>query len=337
MGFYRCFLAILVVFSHADITIGGYNPGVVAVISFFLLSGYVMTVLVNKHYPSLDRLGGFYTDRGARLFPQFVFYALVTLVLMKFGDISSPFLTNCSLGKISLNLLMLPLDFYWLINIGDCMLLPQAWSLGLELCFYIVIPFILIMFNPRTMLFVFFASAAVFMLAFLGVINTDYFGYRILPGTLFMFLVGSALAAPDKMDHRLPWAAWIGAAILFALIYAQRSLLMLPYNKEVLLGLLIGIPAVTLLRKFRFSALDETFGNLSYGIFLNHFFCLWLLKGLFHVEVNRTWHYLLLLALSALLALISYYAVEKPALNWRRNLRYRSDLLNLARSVSREI
>ena len=51
MGTYRFILALLVLISHAGVSIGDYNPGVMAVISFYLLSGYVMTILINKYYP----------------------------------------------------------------------------------------------------------------------------------------------------------------------------------------------------------------------------------------------------------------------------------------------
>lgn len=328
MGFYRCFLAILVVISHTGVKFFGYNEGVVSVISFFLLSGYVMTLLITKHYNSLKRIPAFYLDRAARLFPQFVLYAMSSLILISFVDISSMgsamFVKKCRIGKVALNLAILPLDFFQFpsVNIHDCQLVPQAWSLGLEGWFYVAIPLILIFLGLWGVRVITLASLAVFMLALHGVIDSDIWGYRLLPGPLFIFLAGAALAAPRNIDRALPRLVWLIAAALFVYIHMRPHLLELRYIKEVLLGLLLGVPAVALLRRVPFSEMDETFGNLSYGIFLNHFFCMWALKGLFGWEPDGGWYFLRLLAASIPLAALSYYFVERPALKWRRSLRY---------------
>jgi peptidoglycan/LPS O-acetylase OafA/YrhL len=52
----------------------GFQIGVVAVISFLLISGFVMTALIEKHYFSINLIGKFYLDRMLRLLPQFYFY-----------------------------------------------------------------------------------------------------------------------------------------------------------------------------------------------------------------------------------------------------------------------
>jgi len=50
MGLYRLLLAMMVAISHAGIRPYGYNPGVIAVISFVILSGYVMSFLIERYY-----------------------------------------------------------------------------------------------------------------------------------------------------------------------------------------------------------------------------------------------------------------------------------------------
>ena len=74
MGIYRLLLSIFVAFSHMGITFYGYNPGVFAVISFFLLSGYAMRILIEKYYTEPFSVSGFYIDRAIKLFPQYIFY-----------------------------------------------------------------------------------------------------------------------------------------------------------------------------------------------------------------------------------------------------------------------
>jgi peptidoglycan/LPS O-acetylase OafA/YrhL len=82
LGYYRLILAFMVVADHMNIKIYHYSPGIVAVISFFLLSGYVMTALLQKYYPSLSSVPVFYLDRLFRLGPQFYFYSFITLIAL---------------------------------------------------------------------------------------------------------------------------------------------------------------------------------------------------------------------------------------------------------------
>jgi len=77
MGIFRLLLAISVLISHTQRTYFGLNLGVVAVISFLMLSGFVMTILIEKHYNSSRLVPSFYLDRAMRLQPQYLFYLLL--------------------------------------------------------------------------------------------------------------------------------------------------------------------------------------------------------------------------------------------------------------------
>ncbi|MDN7904913.1 hypothetical protein QZM18_12425 [Burkholderia diffusa] len=70
MGTFRLLLALLVVASHTGVTVNGHNPGIFAVVSFFLMSGYVTTALVENYYASVQQLPMFALDRALRLFPH---------------------------------------------------------------------------------------------------------------------------------------------------------------------------------------------------------------------------------------------------------------------------
>ncbi len=67
MGAYRLLLAVLVAVSHMGKLFMGFNPGVVAVISFLLISGFVMTSLIERNYKAPEKIGRFYLDRALRL------------------------------------------------------------------------------------------------------------------------------------------------------------------------------------------------------------------------------------------------------------------------------
>ena len=55
LGSLRLLLALAVAASHVDYRIAGLNPGVSAVVGFYLISGYVMAGLLQRHYPTRRR------------------------------------------------------------------------------------------------------------------------------------------------------------------------------------------------------------------------------------------------------------------------------------------
>ena len=294
MGFYRFFLALLVAVSHTGINVYGFNPGVVAVISFFLLSGYVMTQLIRKYYLQPARISRFYLDRAARLFPQYLFYFTLASLFLYISDMPTIFTHKLNATKWLLNIPILPLGFYqWL-----CCSRGQIHALAA-------------------------ASFLIFLTAFTGLIDTDAFGYRLLPGTLFMFLVGAAFAEDDtaRSARLFRHAITAAAAILLAFACWQTRYYALPYNKEVLLGLLLGLVALSLLRHRSRSAPDEFFGNLSYGVFLNHFIVIWWLRKHYDIEAYGGFDVIMLLLISTLMATASFYFVERPAIHWRHSIR----------------
>lgn len=315
MGVYRLLLAVLVALSHMGINFAGLNPGVVAVISFLIISGFVMTSLIERNYNALSKVGLFYVDRALRLYPQFLFYLCLSCVVIYFLLPGTPQAAELTFRHIIANLAIVPLDFY-MFGLAGTELMPPAWSLGLELCFYLAIPFLLI-FKLRGAAFV--LSVAVFLVACLGYINTDVYGYRLLPGVLFMFLCGSYLHGKQAKGRLIVAGTLVGAAVLFVAIMAgwiERR----PFNAEVTLGVALGIPAVFLLTKLRQHPLDEFFGNISYGVFLNHFVAMYLLRALWPLAYIG-WYVEAVVVLSFVMSIVSYHAVERPVLKLRHKLR----------------
>ncbi|WP_438391066.1 acyltransferase family protein [Caballeronia sp. DA-9] len=321
MGIYRLLLAVAVLLSHLHVRVLGGNIGVFAVISFFLLSGYVMTALIDRHYSSVSRVGTFYLDRAMRLFPQFLFYIVLTLMLVAIAHPVSPFLSDLTAGKALLNAVMLPLNFY--DHFPGALVIPQSWSLGLEAQFYIVIPLIVV---GRVRAAAFVASALFFLLPYLAVVDPDLWGYRMLPGTLFMFLFGSFLYRRSSTHAVI--AAYVLVWILFAGTLLISSINR-PYNREVLAGLSFGVPAVWLLSKAKFGWIEELAGDLSYGVFLNHFLLIWMLQAI-GVDSMAPWYAPTLIACSLGLSTISYIIIERPVIALRRAIRNRSNTLSRA-------
>lgn len=320
MGLYRLVLAILVAVSHAGVVFGDYNPGIVAVISFFILSGYVMTMLINKYYAGKKVILAFYLDRVARLFPQYILYLVITTLVIYYFEISDPFVERLTTGKWLLNLLIVPMGYYMYWAEG-AMVIPQAWSLGLELTFYLAFPWIIIYLSARQVYGLAALSFGIFVAAYLGVINTAYFGYRLLPGTLFMFLLGWSFNKKDTASSVFAYGVVTAASAMLLFSHYEKNLYELPYNKEVLLGLITGFWLIKALKKYKFSWVDEFLGNLSYGVFLNHFIIIWLMQKYLKLEAFGVLHVSFLVVSSCLMAFISFLYVERPALKLRRQFR----------------
>lgn len=316
MGTYRLFLAICVLLSHAGTLFFSHNQGVSAVISFFLLSGFVMTALVRRNYNSKKKIRKFYLDRILRLFPQFILYLLATLVFIVTSDHQSPFLEDISGFKVVMNALMLPLSLY-MLGLEKAQLIPQAWSLGLELTFYLAIPFILLY---RLKRYAFFLSLCVFGLAYLGLIDTNIFGYRLLPGTLFIFLLGSFLYGKKTTEKITVLMVTYFIALVAFLWVLQTPSFMRPYNFEVLFGILVGLPIVNIISKMPTGRIDEVCGNISYGVFLNHFLLIWIFQA-WKIDLSTAEAIAALIIISIGLSWITYNFIEKPVLVIRRRLR----------------
>jgi peptidoglycan/LPS O-acetylase OafA/YrhL len=280
-----------------------------------MLSGYVMTALIDRHYAALDRVGGFYLDRALRLYPQFLFYSLATILAAEAFGLRHQWMTAPpSLPSDLLQLTMAPL------NCGPCfseLLMPQSWSLGLEVIFYAAFPFLLI---PEKRAPFAFASAGVFALAYCGRLSPDWFTYRLLFGNLFVFMLGSWLRRPDPRYGRLPiYGFLVAAAVLLALaqtVWPHRASV-----SDMLLGVVIGLPAVIgLIRLQGGGRAERLAGDLSYGVFLNHNLLITPLQAWLHGP-SLALLAVVLLPLSTLLSFATFRLVEAPVIALRRALR----------------
>jgi peptidoglycan/LPS O-acetylase OafA/YrhL len=209
-------------------------------------------------------------------------------------------------------------------------ILPPAWSLGLEAFFYLVIPFLLI-YKARGSFYI--ASMVIFYLACLGFINTDFYGYRLLPGVLFIFLCGSYLWWPSRRDFMVLLATWVISFLTLIAILAG-IIPQAPFNTEVTTGIVIGIPAVRYLSAYRFQKVDEFLGNISYGVFLNHFVVIYAASALGYKELTP-FTIVLILNVSLSMSTFTYYLIERPAIAMRHALRSNKSKNNPAVTDSR--
>jgi peptidoglycan/LPS O-acetylase OafA/YrhL len=202
-------------------------------------------------------------------------------------------------------------------------LIPPAWSLGAEIQFYLVIPFVLLIRDARVLYAVLGVSVTIFLLASFGSINSDWYAYRLLPGVLFMFLLGACLYELHedrgrRARARMLVAGVISIATIVGILLDVTGKLAMPYDRETLIGLIIGITAVNILGHRRRRVVDDMIGNLSYGVFLNHYLVMW---TFFNGHVGGLANVLAYLGTSVCIAFVMYGVVERPVLVFRRAVR----------------
>ena len=318
MGLYRLLLALGVLISHTALAPKNLDVGISAVVSFFILSGLAMTYQIERFGETTARVGLFYIDRAVRIFPQYLFYLALAMVLLGSGKIAYSFASDCGSTQIAFNLLVIPMG--WADAVGvRCFYLPQAWSLGLELCFYLILPWLA--FYPRACVLAAVLSCCVFGAAFVGLIDSEVWGYRTLPGTLFIFMVGMTLARGDLLVPRFALMIWLGAVALLATHICCGGVERLMVDRDVTIGLVVGIPSIALAHQLRQTRLDKLCGNMSYGVFLNHLICMNILEQIVGLSIDSCSHLLILIAFAVSLSFLTCHFVEKPSVAFRRGLR----------------
>lgn len=320
-GSLRLVLALMVALAHVGVSAGGYHVGVPAVVGFYLLSGYVVASLLAPGTPMAQRPLLFYGERALRLLPLYYFFMLLGIVAWQVAG-PQPYIgvERPSMAQWLANLAIVPLDFFMFWPALEALVfVPPAWSLGLELQFYLLAPWLV---RSRWAMGVGIAATlAVQAAAALGAIEPDAYGYRLLCGTLFVFLSGAWLYQ-WRSGRSSGWpllGVWLAMAALAAAA-GSAGRWGVPFLLEVQLGFLVALPLIALLSSISRRQWDDAAGNLAYGVFLAHFFVIWLgwRSGWLDETRRPLWLYLMLVVGCAAIA---HYAVERPLVGWRHRLR----------------
>lgn len=136
-GFYRTFLALMVVALHIGGIpwLGGY-----AVYGFYMLSGYLMTMIMQRTYGySVQGAGAYLFNRFLRIYPLYwISIALSLLLIAWLGESYMAIYHKAMMypetwKDVLKNVLLL------FPNLETARLTPPAWALTVELCFYVLI------------------------------------------------------------------------------------------------------------------------------------------------------------------------------------------------------
>lgn len=335
-------MATAVVVMHlTDLTrIAGYQ----AVFSFYILSGYLMTRVLNETYGfSADGRNRFLLNRFLRIFPPYWIAALISIAVI---------LITPELARSMNEGLVLPQSLSeWLLNIfiffhsppGEtARLIPPVWTLHVEWMFYLAMCFVL----SRSKLIVhgwFYLSAIMTACSYLWVVLlgksfTDHLYFSTFAGSLpFSFGAAIYFYAADKESpvERNQFAAYLAtltgivvffvfataahnkvreAAVFHALFYANLAV------SGVAVYVLHGISRTI---SSSWAKADRALGDLSYPIYLLHWpIAAWVALVFFGSEkrIDLLFFAVAYLATIGVSLLVNRF-VEKPIGNIRKLFR----------------
>ncbi len=315
MGFLRFVLAIVVVIAHSQ-ALGNirFVGGVLAVQSFYMISGFYMALILNEKYIGIsNRYYIFLSNRLLKLFPIYWVVLLLTILYSIYSlqnglqseDTILYYLSYFNLIDfktfvflVFTNIFLFFQDivmFLGLDNNGEIALtsnfwktepklykflfIPQAWTIGIELMFYTLAPFLASKRRlPLVMVILILSLSTRFYLIFNG-LNHDPWTYRFFPAELFFFMLGIICYHFYNKIRYMKFDLWIlyvllSAFILNILLYEQYYI---PFKKQLFFtSLFISIPFIFKLTIN--SKIDRTIGDLSYPIYISHILIISLVK-----------------------------------------------------------
>ncbi|MEW6682910.1 MAG: acyltransferase [Nitrospirota bacterium] len=138
MGFLRFTLAMFVVTAHLTEGVRFFSHwGVFAVFGFYLISGYLMTLILHETYSF--RFSSFVLNRFLRLFPIYYLVAVVSAYLILSVPASADFLSVWEVkyraSDFLGNGLIFPFEFYD----ASFRIVPSTWSIAVELINYFLL------------------------------------------------------------------------------------------------------------------------------------------------------------------------------------------------------
>jgi peptidoglycan/LPS O-acetylase OafA/YrhL len=289
MGTWRLVLAWLVVADHTtglrDISTN-IEIGRVAVTTFFFISGFLMPLTFDTHYRAYGFLAGsrkFYVNRFLRIYPIYWASLAVTMLAVlfygptllehatAFGDLSR-------IGTYLSNVLLLGLNQTRIWG-GDFRFNPPAWTLDVELQYYILVPFILwaAAYFRRWAAVVLAAlggTSAYLLLRPAGLVEVD----RSLLAWASFFLLGYVFYLSPTLQSLALRKRWIIPAIVVLALVARFSRSPNVAILSVTLACMIVSAYLLVLQQNRgFGALDRLLGDLSYPTYILHWICVQLI------------------------------------------------------------
>jgi peptidoglycan/LPS O-acetylase OafA/YrhL len=286
MGGIRLFLALVVAIGHfrflatansLEPRLLGFGPSD-AVMMFYVISGFLISMTLSTNYERTSTgVLLFYRRRFVRIFSLYWPVVLISFVLAPpiynfielraLDQVTTLFLFGADINAA--------LADYPVINgMATPFGAPQAWTLSVELMFYVFAPFV-VQRTARIILLLSVAFAGYIAALHLGTPHLEIWAYRFGPSTLAFFFIGAlAYRLGSSMPFLQTHLVWAACLIIVALIknihHRSGADIALFWVAICLFALALpGLFEATKRMKFL-----NFLGNLSYPLYLTHYFVL---------------------------------------------------------------
>jgi peptidoglycan/LPS O-acetylase OafA/YrhL len=329
---FRAISILLVLFCHSrlspgfPVSLADYaRQGEVGVTIFFVISGFLITnlLLVDESNTGNINIRAFYTRRVFRIVPVYILYLLFILL---WQNVENMGLTNGNLIHV--------LTFTVNFDPHRNWFLGHFWSLSVEEQFYLFWPAFLILFRKHLkivliMLVAYSCVVRVIAYKFPGYNLITLSPFFVYSDSIFIGAFGGILyfENPDFFKHKFfgSYVSQFAALSLFlAFLYfsehGKLALLSLPFGNSIISASALFLicayvqPTDNLIFKLLNNRFVIHMGILSYSIYIwQEFFFIGRLNGIWRMFPYN-------IGVIYLVALASYYLVEKPFLKLKKRL-----------------
>jgi peptidoglycan/LPS O-acetylase OafA/YrhL len=349
MGLFRLLLALSVVIIHANPIFGHqFLASNVAVDSFFIISGFYMAFILNEKY--IGKNGSyrlFLTTRLLRIYPLYLVIILLLfgLSLYEFtfipqsenairimqqvaSESTAPWYTGLMMVLRNLTLVLTTDYFQPNYHTPGYLLLLPAWTLQMEVLFYLIAPFVTRLPMPIIALFAVIFGWLTFLVPFPGLWSYPSITSTFLNKVVFflMGILGYGLyrhlkhAAMAKNHAKKIVVLFFAITVVFGLYSTDANLTSHSDRLFFFYFLLVMLAIPFLFFSTIKNKRDRLFAELSYPVYLSH---LVIFKVITHSPVNHLNPSLVTVITIVVTLLFSWLLVvslEKPIDSMRKNM-----------------
>jgi peptidoglycan/LPS O-acetylase OafA/YrhL len=278
--------------------------GQLAVQSFFIISGFYMSLVLNNKYDACSNFSSyklFITNRLLRLYPIYWIVLLLTVLfflttnyqhLLQFNIFDIPSLLYILFTNIFIffqdivmflgvdensGSLYFTKDFHSTNpKLYEFLFIQQGWSLGIELLFYLLAPFIVKKRNYFLILLITISILIRSILIKIYGLSNDPWSYRFFPTELLFFLMGILSHRFSNNIVKIPIKPPLALFLILILtcFYEKIPTTNLPYMpfdvKSTVYLVLVSISLPILFNYYKNNNTDRNIGELSYPIYICH-------------------------------------------------------------------
>ena len=319
-GSYRFVLALLVLVSHAAMWlpqgVGKLALGNVGVMSFFVLSGFVIAEALDIFYR--DSIMRFAANRFLKLYPTY--WVVAALSVAVFAYIGHPLpVTFLSLAT-NFTIVLGHLKFA-----NNLLFVSVAWAVIVELFFYII--FAIIWFTSRGRGTVVAIAAVFFVFCYVSIaISGQYTRSFSFLRHVPYFVLGASYYWSVTRRHPIPLAL-VAVSLILAIhsyfVYNSVNVNEAVFASLALFGVSVSVFAGLALvsASTSFKKIDRRLGDYTYTIYLAHWVVIEFVSTLM---LSGTEKFLGTLLASAALAVLINVTVERPLVHVRTLVRGRA-------------